>query len=123
MKKLIGLVAIVALFASLALAGSTRLPGGLSVATETQEVASGVTMGDGDVYIADALTVGGATTHVGSTTLTGAVAVSGVFTFPVVDITVTSPTVAGQYCTTSAYLLYVATSTGKVANWIRVGAQ
>ena len=119
MKKLIGLVAIVALFASLALAGATRLPGGLSVASETQEVASGVTMGDGDTYIADALTVGGATT------LTGAVTFGSTVVVPTVDITVTSPTVLGQLVKTSAYVLYIGTcvTPSKTTNWIKVGAQ
>lgn len=125
MKKLIGLVAIVALFASLAMAGATRLPGGLSVATETQEVASGVTMGDGDTYIADALVVGGSTTHIGSTTFSGAVSFGSSVVVPTVDITVTSPTVLGQLVKTSTYVLYIGTcvTPSSTTNWIKVGAQ
>jgi hypothetical protein len=42
---------------------------------------------------------------------------------PVVDVAVTSPTVAGVLVRTSAYVVYISTATGAVSNWSKVGGQ
>lgn len=84
---------------------------GLVVGTQAQETASGVTVGAGDLLVADELTV------VGATTFTGAVIL------PTVDVAVTSPTVVNQIVKTSAYVLYISTAVGKVSNWIKIGGQ
>jgi hypothetical protein len=39
------------------------------------------------------------------------------------DVAVTSPTVAGQLCRTSAYVIYVASGPGTIASWIKIGGQ
>jgi hypothetical protein len=55
MKKIIGVISIVFLFGSLAIA-QTRLPNGLSIATQTEETATGVTVGAGDILAKDEIT-------------------------------------------------------------------
>jgi len=42
---------------------------------------------------------------------------------PVVDITVSSPTVAGALVRTSAYVVYIGTNTTNLQGWVKVGAQ
>jgi len=123
MKKIIGLIAIMAIFSAIAIA-QTRFPRGISVATETQEIANGIT-GVGDCYVAGNAKVSGTMTVTGATVNTGAVTFSAmpVFGMTAIDVAVTSPTVAGQIGMTSAYVIYISSGTGKVAYWIKVGGQ
>lgn len=48
---------------------------------------------------------------------------AGGWPLPVVDITVSTPSVAGLLVQTSASVVYVSTAAVGVANWIKVGAQ
>lgn len=65
------------------------------------------------------------------TTLAGATAVTGVqtisanpiWTMTAVDVAVTSPTAAGQWCRTAAYVIYISTGAGTVSCWSKVGGQ
>ena len=66
----------------------------------------------------------------GNTAVKGTLAVTGQTTFttgpvmPSVDVTASSPTVAGQIVITPTnYLVYVSTGVGKVSYWTKVGAQ
>jgi len=93
----------------------------------------------GDLIVGDALTVSGATTLSGgisgATSLTGNTDVTGTFDATgaitgdsltisgVVDVTVTTPTVAGMLVIDSSYILYIATATTSVNDWIKVGTQ
>jgi hypothetical protein len=42
---------------------------------------------------------------------------------PLVDVTVTSPTVAGVLVRTSAYVVYISTNTTNLLGWVKVGGQ
>jgi len=55
--------------------------------------------------------------------ITGYLAPSVGSQLPVVDVTVTTPTVAGVQVRTSAYVVYIATNTTGVNGWAKVGAQ
>jgi hypothetical protein len=84
---------------------------------------------DGDAVFSQDLAVTGTLTTTGATTQTGAMTVTGVLTanggikIPVVDVTVTTPTVVGVLSRTSAGVVYVSTATVAVGDWIKVGAQ
>ena len=121
MKKVIVIAVVCAAIAGIVYAATpptcTGPSAGMVVGTQAQADVASASQGAGDLYVADELKVSG------TTTLVGPVTVGGVITLPVVDITVTSPTVAGQMCTTSTYLQYISTAAGKVGNWIRVGSQ
>lgn len=65
----------------------------------------------------------------GTTAINGATTVTGQMTFstgpilPIVDVAVTSPTVAGQVVRTSANVVYVSSAAVAVSNWLKLGAQ
>ena len=71
MRKLIGVIPIMVLCVSFAVAGMTRLPNGLSIATETQEESADVTPGAGALFVNGTLEVNGATRFDGDITKAG----------------------------------------------------
>jgi len=58
----------------------------------------------------------------GATTLNGAVT-AGTFVLPLVDVTVSTPTVLGQIVRDSSYKVYVGTNTTGLNGWQKVGTQ
>lgn len=77
----------------------------------------------GDILVGDDLTVTDELTVTGDTTLGGAVTGDSLTISGIVDVTVTTPTVAGMLVVDSNYVLYIATATTSIADWIKVGTQ
>jgi hypothetical protein len=77
-----------------------------------------------DVAVTGTLTTTGATTQTGALGVTGMITATGGLTLPIVDVTVSSPTVLGQVVSTSAGLLYISTAAvADVDSWVKVGGQ
>jgi hypothetical protein len=126
MKRIVGII-LASVFIPLTLwaVTPTRLPNGLSIATETQEASTGPTMAAGDLYVVGNTKMTGTLSTVGAQTATGAITMNAmpIFGMAAIDVAVTSPTVAGQIARTSAYVIYIASGTGGVAAWIKLGSQ
>jgi hypothetical protein len=77
MKRLIGVILMFLIFTPFAMSVTpTRLPNGLSIATESQEATSGPTMAAGDLYVAGKAKISGACSIIGALTLNGVSAVA-----------------------------------------------
>ena len=123
----------VALFLCIPAFAASKFPNGIAVATNSQFTAATVATGAGDLYVADALEVDGATNLGGALTgttgaFTGAVTSSGTMratslvTSTLFTIATSTPSYVGQIVLGTDYLLYVGTQT-VTCNWAKIGAQ
>ena len=77
----------------------------------------------GDLLVGDDCTITDELTVAGETTLSGATNSDSFTISGIVDVAVTTPTVVGMLVMDSSYILYIATATTSIADWIKVGTQ
>jgi hypothetical protein len=71
----------------------------------------------GDMLVGDTLTV------VGDTVLGGPATADYIILSEAVNVAVTTPTVVGQLVRNASFVVYIASGTAGVSQWIKVGAQ